>query len=227
MSSKLSIQSYPRPSKPIELPVPFCPPAPFLPLRSPPKSDPPPLPSRPPITALSGWKRSEHALPAAYPRAFVETSGKLDRESEPHTQGSIPKDESKEARTQRATEELKRVTTARYYATRTQEGDVERPGLWIAAERWQREQEGKGEGLVLVCTHANGFHKEVCNRPIASSRSGPPRISAEQLGMVSDVQKTAHSVHLTGFVWRPNFTGLYTTIHWPRFARDRRSLVLR
>jgi len=76
----------------------------------------------------------------------------------------VPSDETKEARTKRATEELKRVTKARYYATRVkQEEKVDTPGLWIAAERWQREG-GKGDGLVLVCTHANGFHKEVSCR---------------------------------------------------------------
>jgi len=162
MSSKRSIQSYPRPIKPLDIPSPFCPPVPFLSLQPFPPGPVPPLPSRPSIVAPEGWKRSEHALQAAHPRSFLETYGTLRREDEPHTRGVIPKDESKEARGERAVGEMKSLTTARYYATRVKEGEkVDRPGLWIAAEKWQREG-GTGDGLVLVCTHANGFHKEVC-----------------------------------------------------------------
>jgi hypothetical protein len=43
----------------------------------------------------------------------------------------------------------------------------ERPeGLWIAGECWRREgRGGKGEGVTLVVTHANGFTKEVGPKP--------------------------------------------------------------
>jgi len=161
MSTKRSIQSYARPTQLLDIPKPFCPAVPFLPLQSPPQTEAPTIPDRPSVTAPEGWIRSSHALRAAHPRTFRETSGTLVREDEPFTEGKVPSDETKEARTKRATEELKRVTKARYYATRVkQEEKVDTPGLWIAAERWQREG-GKGDGLVLVCTHANGFHKEV------------------------------------------------------------------
>lgn len=179
------VHSYARPTSLTPRVDPISPGVRFVPLRPPPPSTPPPLPTRPPLAAPDGWIRTEHALPAAYPRTFVESTGSLVRESAPFAlssssstgstgvlggQGTIraEQEESKEDKKRRIMQEVKGAILQRLNATETYEGDGQ-PGLWIAVERWARSLgktgsssgQMEGEGVTLVLTHANGFTKEV------------------------------------------------------------------
>lgn len=149
---------YPRPVKPVST-VPLVPPPPRLPYRAPP-GPPPALPDRPDLSPPPGWTRTSHAVPAAFPRRFGSSFGTLSRESRPQTTNPPKEGESKEERLARNEGEAREILISRYDAKRS-EGDEEK-GLWMAAERWVRTDKDMREGVTLVITHANGFHKEVC-----------------------------------------------------------------
>jgi len=91
----------------------------------------------------------------------------LSRESHPFRSQPPNPRESKEEREERALEETRRSFLKRYAAEEEEEEDGrrdegEQPGLWMAGERWRRDDVGKQEdGLTLVMAHANGFTKEV------------------------------------------------------------------
>ncbi|TXT06152.1 hypothetical protein VHUM_03625 [Vanrija humicola] len=114
-----------------------------------------------------GYERSLHALPAAYPRALVESSGTLTRGSAPF--GEPPANESKEerkARIKRARDNAVQVRADARAWDVDENGEVEpealsTPPQWIAAERWRRTAStDDAEGVTLVFVHANGFQKE-------------------------------------------------------------------
>lgn len=155
--------SYPRPSTPVKVPDPVSPRETLLPLSRPPSQTPPHLPPRPALPPPPpGWTSTSHVVPAAYPRQFGASTGKLARESHPFrdTSATSSAGETSEGRRKRAAEETRLSLTARFDAgERVGENREDQPGLWMAVERWRRE--GGGEGLTLVLTHANGFTKEV------------------------------------------------------------------
>lgn len=140
-----------------------------FPLLPPRASQPPSYPTTEPLAPLpKGYERSLHALPAAYPRALVESSGDLSRGSTPF--GEVPAKESKEERGARIKRERDNAVQTRADARAwdvSEEGEVEPEALstapqWIAAERWRRvESTDDAEGVTLVFLHANGFQKEV------------------------------------------------------------------
>lgn len=75
----------------------------------------------------------------------------------------MPEDESKTERKERIAKEVDVAAKKRINATLASDEQVQ-PGLWIAAERWQREAQSSStgkNGVTLVLTHANGFTKEV------------------------------------------------------------------
>ena len=162
--------TYPRPSIPVAVPDLRPPRTVYLPLSRRPPQTPPRLPSRPPLPPPpTGWTSTSHVIPAAHPRIWAGTTGKLTRESHPFRTRPAPEKESSEERKVRAIKEAESCLTGRYDADKgVKVGDE--PGLWMAGERWKRdapgtegEGEGEGEGLTLVFTHANGFTKEVCH----------------------------------------------------------------
>lgn len=159
MASSSDRVSYPKPTTPSPFPYPLIAPPPYIPYRSaPPPTSLPRLPSRLSLPPLPpGWSRTTHIVPAAYPRQFAESSGTLVRESKPYQLEPPKQDETREERLARNEGEARECLRGRYDATRAQ-GDEE--GLYMAAERWVRDG-SKGEGVMLVVTHANGFTKEV------------------------------------------------------------------
>lgn len=122
------------------------------------------LPSRPATASPQGFKSSRHIIPAAFPRTYLQSTGTLERESDPFTQSPRSEEENKEQRKQRNLEEARECVKARFGATITTKDNDTQSGLWIAGERWIRtEGERDGEGLTLVLSAANGFTKEVCH----------------------------------------------------------------
>jgi hypothetical protein len=155
--------SFPRPARLSAWPQPISRPIPTLSLGRPPASTPPSLPPRPAVAPLPrGWSRTDHIIPAAYPRTFHASTGNLRRESHPfrfeHAEGGATREE----RAQRAKAETIAALTKRYDASEVGCDDTDQKGLWLAGERWARDIPGdKGDGVTLVVTHANGFMKEV------------------------------------------------------------------
>ncbi|KAL1409449.1 hypothetical protein Q8F55_003432 [Vanrija albida] len=138
-----------------------------FPLLPPSGGTPPSYPSTPPLPPPpSGYERSLHALPAAYPRQLVESSGTLERRSRPY--GTVPPKEGKEERAARLAAERDAAVATRADARvwdvaggEVEPEALETPPQWIAAERWRRaESTDDAEGVTLVFLHANGFQKE-------------------------------------------------------------------
>ncbi|EIW73526.1 hypothetical protein TREMEDRAFT_59699 [Tremella mesenterica DSM 1558] len=136
---------------------------PFLPLCPPPQTPPPTLPRRPKLSPPQGFTSTSYSVPAAYPRSTPDSTGTLHRFSEPF-QLTPPKEwESKEERRARLNEEALEVARKRYHTRRwgiEEALTAKPPGLWLAVERWRRDEVEDGEGLTLVMAHANGFLKE-------------------------------------------------------------------
>lgn len=134
----------------------------FLPLAPHPNNIAPDEPPRLPLPPLpDGWTRSFHAIPAAYPRQLREAHGTLTRESHPYGQGSVG-DETKAERRARVNREAFEATRIRFQA---EEWSMENAlsaapkGLFLAVERWRRDDPRGGK--TLVCTHPNSTQKEV------------------------------------------------------------------
>jgi hypothetical protein len=135
-----SSRRYPKPSTVYNLQLPFPDPGHLAPLQPPPVDAKPPFipPSR--GAWIPGWTRTTHVCPAAYPRRSM-----------------LPQPTSK-------------ITTKQLFQRRMEDNDgryhlVEPRGevLWTVAERYARTNPAHGrhkKGLTLVCTHANGLHKE-------------------------------------------------------------------
>ncbi|KAI9632069.1 Alpha/beta hydrolase family-domain-containing protein [Dioszegia hungarica] len=156
--------SYARPPQPSSV-VPVVPPPPYIPYTSPPTSSlpPPRLPDRPPIADVpAGWTRTSHIVPAAYPRRFNDSFGSLRRESKPFQLEPPKQGETKEERLARNEGEARECLRQRFDARGFENGAAGKgEGLFMAGERWRRDGASEGvEGVTLVVTHANGFHKE-------------------------------------------------------------------
>jgi hypothetical protein len=159
--------TYPKWTGPSQRPRPVVTnPAQARPLRPPPSPKcPNTLPARPPTTYPEGFQSSRHIIPAAFPRTYRESTGNLKRGSNPFTKSPATGAENKEERNKRNLEEARECVRARFNAQPTNEDDTQ-PGLWIAGERWIRENSQRdGKGLTLVLSAANGFTKEV--RPLS------------------------------------------------------------
>ena len=166
--SHRNVCSYPRPTSSSPFPSPAVAPEPFIPLQPPPSATPPSLPRRPSLPPLPvGWKRTQHALHAAYPRTFEASTGTLSRECNPFDANPL-EGETKDDRKERAEKAGRTVLKRRVAAgtsARADDGAKDQHGLWIAAEKWQRTNTEGDDGLTLVMTHANGFTKEVSSGP--------------------------------------------------------------
>jgi hypothetical protein len=164
-SSKIS---YPKWKGPSQCPTPVVAnPAIPRPLRPPPITKcPNTLPPRPSTPSPQGFSVSRHIIPAACPRTYRESTGTLERGSHPYTKARREQGESKEERGKRNLGEARECVRARFNATPTGEDEQSGSGLWIAGERWIREEGREEGGLTLVLSAANGFTKEV--RPIAT-----------------------------------------------------------
>ncbi|EJD44586.1 hypothetical protein AURDEDRAFT_137432 [Auricularia subglabra TFB-10046 SS5] len=136
--------SYPRPAELREPAAPYPIPAQLAPLSAPPAESAPPYipPSRGPWD--SRWTRSTHVLPAAYPRRPTLRA--------PELEGTAARQEIARRR-------------AEHYAGRWERLPPRGEVLFTVAERIGRvDQPGAREQhrpVTLVCTHANGFHKEI------------------------------------------------------------------
>lgn len=187
--------SYARPPQPSSV-VPVVPPPPYIPYTSPPTSSlpPPRLPDRPPIADVpAGWTRTSHIVPAAYPRRFNDSFGSLRRESKPFQLEPPKQGETKEERLARNEGEARECLRQRFDARGFENGAAGKgEGLFMAGERWRRDGASEGvEGVTLVVTHANGFHKEVS---LAAWVICISRIrSAETVELASDSPETARS----------------------------------
>lgn len=159
-----------------------------LSLRPPPTSKcPNTLPPRPPTPSPRNFKSSRHIIPAAFPRTYKESLGDLERGSNPFTKTAITRGEGNEERKKRNLGEAKECVKARFNATATSGAEKDVSGLWIAGERWIRqdtERKGEGEGLTLVLSAANGFTKEV--------RSFPTRSQSDQIEL--DANRSSSSL---------------------------------
>jgi hypothetical protein len=146
-------------------PTPLITPQPLLPLLPHPEKVAPPQPVRPELAPPpTGWTRSVHAAPAAYPKNLREAHGTFSRSSRPWGP-EPPTGESKEARTSRQAGELHECVRQRYAAKHwsIEEALAANPrGHWISVERWRRDKPAGGYTLVL--THANGLQREVSRR---------------------------------------------------------------
>lgn len=157
------VQFYAPPKGPSVAPSPVVPPQPLLPLLRPPTATAPPHPPRPELAPPpSGFTRTLHAAPAAWPKQLRESIGTCSRDSSPF--GPEPSaNETKEARAARVEEEKNTTITRRFAA---QEWDLEeardskQPAQWLSSERWRRDKPVPG-GVTLVFAHANGLQKEV------------------------------------------------------------------
>lgn len=137
-------------------------PAHFLPLAPHPNNAAPAQPSRPQLAPLpKGWTRTFHAVPAAYPRQLREAHGNLRRESLPFRRGPVGQ-ETQTQRRDRINREALEAARIRFQAEEWSMEDAlaaAPKGLFIAAERWQRDAPRGGK--TLVCTHPNSTQKEV------------------------------------------------------------------
>ena len=163
-TTRMRNSTYPKWTGPSQCPSPVVPNPPIaLPLRPPPVNHcPNALPARPPTSPPEGFVHSRHIIPAAFPRTYNESTGKLERGSEPFTKTPRSNAESSEERKERNLGEARQCARARFGATSTTgEGISNQAGLWVAGERWIRADDEPGEGLTLVLSAANGFTKEV------------------------------------------------------------------
>jgi len=181
-SNAPSKTTYPKWKGPSQYPTPVvAKPAIPLPLRPPPMSKcPNTLPARTPTPSPQGFKVSRHIIPAAFPRTYKQSTGKLERGSHPFTKSPREQGESKEERGKRNLGEARECVIARFNATPTKAEEQAGSGLWIAGERWIREGGRKEGGLTLVLSAANGFTKEVCPSPTHYAQSDKIELDASR-----------------------------------------------
>lgn len=131
----------------------------MLALRRPPSSTPPAHPDRPELAAPRGYARSLHAAPAAWPRQ-LNANGNHRRESHPHGEFNGGTKEERNARIDAVKNKgmETRLAAEEWEIEKAEKGG--QPALWLAAERWRRNEQHP-DGVVLVCSHANGLPKEV------------------------------------------------------------------
>lgn len=130
-------------------------------IRAPDHSRAPPHPPRPPVPPPpSGFTRTLHAAPAAYPREFAESTGSLERSSHPFRSSAPPATESKEERNARIASEKDVCVGRRLGANPRQSASSSEPAQWVVAERWRRDVPSR-DGVTLVLTHACGLDKSV------------------------------------------------------------------
>lgn len=135
----------------------------LLPFLPPPGNKAPPLSARPPLPPPpKGWTRSYHAVPAAYPRGLRESHGKFGRFDHPYATSQPPAAETKDQRRARLLADSENCVRKRFDAKQwtLDEARAAAPtGLFLAAERWQRD--APQGGYTILCSHANGMQKEV------------------------------------------------------------------
>lgn len=157
--------TYPKWTGLSQYPSPVVPPREIPPLLPPAsKSCPNHLPFRPdPPQPPTGFTSSRHIIPAAYPRSFKQSTGKLERGSRPFTLHAPDPGEGSEGRKKRNLEEARECVRQRFEAESQTKPSAGEAQLWIAGECWTRSPGPKGpeEGLTLVVSAANGFTKEV------------------------------------------------------------------
>lgn len=145
-------------------PIPVAPNRELLGFLPPPVKEVPAKPKRQQLAPPpSGWTRTLHASPAAYPRELRDHTGNMSRSSTPfHV--AVPPNETKDEQKKRIVLGLHELCSARYGSPneRTpEEGrDAGQPLLFQSVERWRRDKPS-GRGKTLVFTHANGLPKEV------------------------------------------------------------------
>lgn len=145
-----------------QTPHPMTPSYELLNLLPPPGNKAPPFPPRPELPPPpEGWRRTYHAVPAAYPRGLRESHGKLGRFDHPYATSQPGPKETKEERKARLLADVENCVRQRFDA---KEWDLEEAqkaapsGLFLAAERWTRDK--PQGGYTVLCSHANGMQKE-------------------------------------------------------------------
>ncbi|KAL1412834.1 hypothetical protein Q8F55_000583 [Vanrija albida] len=159
---------------------------PFLPFLPHPETTAPPPPPRPDLAPPPpGFTRSYHAAPAAYPKELKEATGAASRLPSPFRKSAPSENETKEERSARVTAESVECIRIRTDATQWSLDEAKAaapPGLWLAAERWRRDK--PTGGVTLVCTHANGLHKEHWH-PILHDILARPAAATEAFGTLA------------------------------------------
>ncbi|KZV95765.1 alpha/beta-hydrolase [Exidia glandulosa HHB12029] len=186
--------SYPRPTPRPDPPAPFHIPAALAPLLAPPSDNSPPRcpPSRGSASSLSGWTRSTHVFPAAYPRVRTLL--------QPEDKISI--------------EELK-ARLLEHHEGRSARLKSRNEVLWTVVERWTRaEAKGKGKGVTLFATHPNGMHKETWDETLSQL------LSREDSGGSHIVEIWTMDAATQGDGGRVNAGKLPDIFDWTEYARD-------
>ncbi|GMK55193.1 hypothetical protein CspeluHIS016_0202490 [Cutaneotrichosporon spelunceum] len=195
MSTKAGFTTYPRMTAPSTVPDPLAPNRPLFSLLPHPEETAPPQPPRPELAPPpAGWTRSYHAAPGAYPKELAEAHGTLTRASTPYKTADAQPGETKEERAARWKADADKCSQMRYDVHNWTYDEVEAAqprGHWLAAERWRRDvPSSTGRGKVLVCTHANGLHKEHWHVALRSLLARDPRSPGAVFGTAAALPPT-------------------------------------
>ncbi|TXT15861.1 hypothetical protein VHUM_00364 [Vanrija humicola] len=198
MAKRIATRAKPGEKSPIALYAPYNGPAPpipqgvlrpFLPFLPHPETAAPAQPPRPDLPPPpAGFTRTYHATPAAYPKELKQATGTSSRLPSPFRKTELGENATKEERGKRMTDETLDLIRQRTEATEWSLDEAKAaapPGLWLAAERWRRDK--PTGGVTLVCTHANGLHKEVGSYAVCSAGN----VTIDEIWLLDDTNHGA------------------------------------